>query len=223
MPRFKRGVTHQVLASLFDGVGNDQFQARYRRRRNRAPHLGCAGPIHERDYAAGHRGTVRDRRAAYGRRGRQRCRHHLGQGGVLRRCRPHPPGVARPHLCDTRQGGGRGAGSGATVRRKPQTVAPLPAYRDLRQTLGRGHQRHCGGRWLRACARLSLPRCRTEPEDARRPAGNQGRVVSRRRRHHPHLAHAGPGRCAAIPAQGRSASCRARQGDEIDRCRGAAR
>ena len=40
----------------------------------------------------------------------------------------------------------------------------------------------------------------TKSESAARPAGDQGGVVSRCRRHHPHRPHAAAGRCAKFPA-----------------------
>ena len=58
-------------------------------------------------------------------------------------------------------------------------------------------------------------------EDAARPARDQDRPVSRRRRHSTRRAHAAARRRAAIPAQGRPAQSRSRQGDEADRRRGA--
>ena len=100
----------------------------------------------------------------------------------------------------------RGSREQASVRGKPQVVADRPPHRDLRQAVGRGAQRHRHGRRLRAGARLPSPRRLRERQDAARPAGNQSRPVSRRRRHATHRAHDAAGRCAAIPAQGRSAS-----------------
>ena len=76
-----------------------------------------------------------------------------------------------------------GGGECAAVRRDPQALADLPPHRDLRQALGRGAQRHRHGRRLRARARLSSPRRFRQRQDAARPAGNQSRPVSRRRRH----------------------------------------
>ncbi len=61
------------------------------------------------------------------------------------------------------------------------------------------------------------------PTHAARPAGGQGRPVSRRRRHATRRAHDPARRRAAISAQGRPAAGRARQGDEADRHRRAGR
>ena len=79
-------------------------------------------------------------------------------------------------------------------------------HRDLRQAVGRGDQRHRARRRLRALPRLPSPRRRRQPEDARRAARDQGRPVSRRRRHAAHRPHDAARRRAAIPAQGRPAS-----------------
>ncbi len=61
------------------------------------------------------------------------------------------------------------------------------------------------------------------PQDAPRAAGNQGRPVSRRRRHDAHRAHARARRRAAVPPQGRPDQGRARAGDEAHRRDRAAR
>ena len=109
-------------------------------------------------------------------------------------------------FADMTEVAGRGSGQQAAVRGEPQAFADRPPHRDLRQAVGRGAQRHRDGRRLRAGARLPSPRRRRQRQDAARPAGNQGRPVSRRRRHAAHRAHAAAGRRAAISAQGRSAS-----------------
>ena len=95
-------------------------------------------------------------------------------------------------------------------------------YRRLetsRQAVGRRHQRHRHGRRLRAVPRLPSPRRLRQSEDAARPAGSEGRPVPRRRRHPARRAHDAAGRRAAIPAQGRPAARRPRQGDEAHRQR----
>ena len=132
--------------------GLRQFQARHRRRRHRARHLGRARPLDERDRRQGHRGTVRHHRDGRERRRHQGRGHHLGQGRVLRRRRPHHAGDVRPPIRRRGQGARRGGGRGAPVRGEPQVVGALPAPRDLRQAVGGGDQRHRARRRLRAHA-----------------------------------------------------------------------
>ena len=147
--------------------------------------------------------------------------HHLGQGHVLRRRRPHAAGSARPHLRRAGQDAGRGGRGHEAVRGEPQAVAALPAARDLRQAVGRRDQRHRARRRLRALPRLPSPHRRRQRQDPRRPARGQDRPVPRRRRHAARRAHDGAGRRAAIPAQGRPAPAQPRQGDEARRRGGA--
>ena len=109
----------------------------------------------------------------------------------------------------------------ARLRGEPQALAALPAARNLRQAVGRGDQRHRARRRLRAVPRLPPPRRVRQSEVARRPARDQDRAVSRRRRHAAHRAHDAARRRAAIPAQGRPDQARAGQGHE-DRRRGGA-
>ncbi len=92
---------------------------------------------------------------------------------------------------------GRGSGKREAVRREPQAVAAVPAHRDLRQAVGRRHQRHRGRRRFRADARLPSSHRRRQRTDPARSARDQGRFVSGRRRHAAHRAHAGrhPTRC----------------------------
>ncbi len=91
----------------------------------------------------------------------------------------------------------RGSGRRFRVRGKPQAVAALSAHRNLRQAVGLRAQRHRHGRRLRTRARLPSPRRRRQSEDAARPARDQDRTVSRRRRHAARRAHDGcpPTRC----------------------------
>ena len=124
---------------------------------------------------------------------------------------------------DTARRQRRGGRRAIRVRRKPQAVAALSPHRDLRQAVGLRAQRHGDGRRLRTGARLPSPRRRRQCEDAARPARDQDRPVPRRRRHATRRAHAAARRCAAIPAQGRPAQNRPRQGDEARRQRRAAR
>ena len=179
-----------------------QFQARNRRRRHRARHLGYARPLDERDRPQGHRGALRDRREGRRRRGDQGRGDHIRQGDVLRRRRPHHAGKARREFAEARQGQGRGSGRGALFE-ESRKLSLL--YRRLET---------CGKPWVAAIngtalgggfelPRLPPPRRGGQPEDARRPAGGQGRPVSRRRRHAAHRAHDAAGRRAAVPAQGR--------------------
>ena len=92
---------------------------------------------------------------------------------------------------------GEEAAAIAALRGEPQMVGALPAARDLRQAVGRGDQRHRARRRLRALPRQPPPRRRRQCQDARRPAGGQGRAVSRRRRHAAHRPHdaTAPTRC----------------------------
>ena len=113
-------------------------------------------------------------------------------------------------------------GAQRILRGEPQALAALSAARDLGQAVGRGDQRHRARRRLRAVPRLPSSRRLRQSEVARRPARDQDRAVSRRRRHPAHRAHDAAGRRAAVPAQGRPDQARAGQGHE-DRRRGGAR
>ncbi len=109
----------------------------------------------------------------------------------------------------------------ADLRGEPQALAALSAAGNLRQAVGRGDQRHGARRRLRAVPRLPSPHRGRQSEDARRPARDQDRPVSRRRRHAARRAHDDAGRRAAVPAQGRPDQARPRQGDEARRRGGA--
>ena len=81
-----------------------QFPLRDRRRRHRARDLGHARPLHERHHPRGDGGAGADRRDGRGRRGHQGLRHHLRQGGVLGRRRPHhAPGPRRANMRGSRR------------------------------------------------------------------------------------------------------------------------
>ena len=142
---------------------------------------------------------------------------HLGQGHLFRRRRPHHAGEPQRDLRRHGAPAGRGSGDRQAVRGEPQAVAALSAPRDERQAVGRGDQRHRARRRVRALPRLPSPGRGRQPEDARRPARDQGRPVPRRRRHPARRPHDGAGRRAADAAQGRPAACRSRQGDEAGR------
>ena len=115
---------------------------------------------------------VRHRREGRGRRRHQRRGHHLRQGDVLRRRRPHHARNFQPRVRRHREGARRGAGDRAAVRGEPQALAALPPARDLRQALGRRDQRHRARRRLRAVPRLPSPRrgrqCRRRASACRR-------------------------------------------------------
>ena len=65
---------------------------------------------------------------------------------------------------------------------------------------------------------LPLPRRRRQSKDPSRPAGNQGRAVSRRRRHPARAAHRVAAGCDAVAAEGRGDQSRQGQGAEPDSC-----
>ena len=165
----------------------------------------------------GDRGAVEHRREGRGRRRDQGRGHHLGQGHVLRRRRSHAAGNARR------------APSTTWPRRRARRPRPRRCSRRAascrsstggsRPAASRGSPRSTAPRWAAASSspRLPPPHRRRQREDPPRPARDQGRAVSRRRRHAAHRAHDAAGRRAAIPAQGRPAHARPRQGDEADR------
>ena len=155
------------------------FKVDHRRRRHRPRHLGCAGPLDERDLA----GEAIEELAALV---EQLAADAAVKGVVITSGKDTFCAGADLTLLESlgrifadaprRQ---RGTGGDAPVRGKPQAVAALSPHRDLRQAVGRGDQRHRARRRLRACARLPPPRRRAESADPPRAAGNQGRPVSR--------------------------------------------
>ena len=199
-----------------------QLQDGYRRRRNCARHLGHAGRPPESDRCLDHRGAVADRREGRIRRRDQGRGHHVGQGHVLVRRRPHAAGGTWPHLPGAREVARRGSRGDAAVRGQPQAVAALPAAGNMRQAVGRGDQRHGARRRLRALPCLPPAHRRRQRQDPRRSAGGEDRPVPRRRRHAARRADGDARRCAAVPAQGRPTPAQPRQGDEARR-RGGAR
>ncbi len=92
---------------------------------------------------------------------------------------------------------------------------------NLGQAVGRGDQRHRARRRVRDHARLPSSGGGGQSEDPGGRAGDQGRAVSRRRRHPAHPAHDPGERGAAGAAQGRPDPARPRQGDEARRRGGA--
>ena len=68
-------------------------------------------------------------------------RHHLQQGGVLRRRRSLDARGHEPHLCEDAEGEGRGRGQPDAVRPEPPFLAGVPQHRNLGQAVGRRHQR----------------------------------------------------------------------------------
>ena len=100
-------------------------------------------------------------------------------------------------------------GEEAAMRVFYRSLAPAFAHLsqagDLRQAVRRRDQRRVRGRRIRAGALLPLPHRRRCRQGARRPAGDQGRPVPRRRRHAARrAADADPGRLANA-VQGRTA------------------
>ena len=106
-----------------------QFQARHRRRRHRARHLGRARPLDERHRPQGDGGALRHRREGRGRRRDQGRGHHLRQGHVLRRRRPHHAGNAQPRVRRHREDAGRGDGRSQRVYEESRKLSQL--YRRL--------------------------------------------------------------------------------------------
>ena len=152
------------------------------------------------------------------RQGRRRRRdqgrgRHLRQGDLLRRRRSHDAARHGARIRARRQGGGRGEGDARLLRPLAPAVAHLPQARELRQTLRRGDQRRLPGRRLRARARLPLSRRRRQRQGARRPAGDQGRPVPRRRRHAARRAADADARRAADAVPRRPAQARRGQED----------
>ena len=173
----------------------------------------------------GDRGTRRDRRARS--RPTPRSRARSSPPARTRSAAAPTSPCWRSMRRDLRRRCSRRKGEEAADQMRVRATAAScrcsTAARDLRQAVGRGAQRHRDGRRLRAGARLPSPHRRRQSEDAARPAGDQGRPVPRRRRHAAHRAHDAAGRRAAIPAQGRPAPARPRQGDEARRRRRAGR
>ena len=80
---------------------------------------------------------------------------------------------------------GRGGCRAAAVRGEPQALAAVPADRDLRQAMGRGAStapRSAAAFELALACHYRVAGAKSE--DPARPAGDQGRTVSRCRRHH---------------------------------------
>ena len=89
-------------------------------------------------------------------------------------------------------------------------ILDLSQAGDLRQAVRRRDQRRLHGRRLRAGARLPLPHRRRQRQGARRPAGDQGRPVPRRRRHAARRAADADARRVADAVQGRPDHARPR-------------
>ncbi len=199
-----------------------QFQVRRRRRRHCTRHLGHARPLDERDRRQGRSGARCHHRAR-----QERCRHqgrgrHLGQGQLQRRRRSELLGIAEPGFQRNRQARRRGGGDRAAVRAGSEPLAVVPTARNLRQAVGRRHQRHRARRRAGALPRLSLPGRGGQSQDPRRAPRDQGRAVPRRRRHAAHRSDAAARGRVAGSAQGRPDPARSRQIDEARR-RGRAR
>ena len=116
----------------------------------------------------GDRPNSAHRRKGRGRRRHQGRGHHLRQGYVRRRRRPHDAGNASAHVTTTLlKSKGEEAAATMLFEREPQAVAALPPARNLRQAVGRGAQRHRDGRRLRA---LRSPAITASPRIIRRRA-----------------------------------------------------
>ena len=179
------------------------FRTRDRRRRNRVGQLGHAGAFDERADAGGDRRNQRDRRSCREGFSHQRRGIHFGQGRLLRRRGPDHAAGHGQGIRARRQSRRRGGGDAVLLRPLAPALADLSEAGNLGQAVRRGDQRRLHGRRLRAGARLPLPHRRRQRQGARRPAGNQGRPVSRRRRHAAHrAADADAGRPADV-VQGR--------------------
>ena len=145
-----------------------QFQARHRRRRHRARHLGHARPLDERHRPQGHRGARRHRRAGRGRRRDQGRGHHLRQGDVLRRRRPHHAGNLQPRVRrHRRRRRARRWRDHAALRGEPQALAALPAARNLAASRG---SRRSTARRSAAASSFASPAITASPPTIRRRA-----------------------------------------------------
>ena len=125
-------------------------------------------------------------------------------------------GMSRSYA-ETLKAQGRGSGQPVLFDAEPTFLAGVPLDRDLRQAVGRRHQRACARRRLRTDAVVPLPRRRRKSEDPSRPARSQGRAVPRRRRHPACAAHRAAAGCDAVAAEGRGDQSRQGQGAETDR------
>ena len=182
----------------------DQLSFRNRRRRHRARDLGHAGPVDERDQRRGRRRARPDRRQDRERRSDQRRRLHLRQGWLRGGRGPDDARDRRQGIRAPRQGRRQGRGDARLRRRDEAIVARLPPPRNLRQTGRRRDQRRVHGRRFRTGAGVPLSHRRRYGQGARRTAGDQGRALSRRRRHAARRAADADAGRAADAAQGRS-------------------
>ena len=143
--------------------------------------------------------TDHDRRRDQGRR------HHLGQGRLLRRRRSHHAEDDGRRICPPREGRGPAGGDGASSSTAPRSSTSSIA--GSRPAASRSPSRSTAPAWA-AASRLALAchyrdRLR-QRQDPRRPAGDQGRPVPRRRRHAARRAPDADGGRAADAVQGRA-------------------
>ena len=125
-----------------------------------------------------------DRRKGRGRRRHQGRGHHVRQGGVFRRRRPHDAaGHGRANSRAIAKAEGEEAAMRAFSEGMRRLNPALSPARDLRQAVRRRDQRRLPGRRLRTALACHYRVVSDEREDPRRPAGDQGRPVPRRRRH----------------------------------------
>ena len=150
-----------------------QLQARHRRRRHRARHLGRARPLDERHRPQGHRGALRHRRSRW--RPTPAIKGAVITSGKDTFCAGADLTMLEMfsrQFADMVEGARRGGRQCNALRGEPQAVAALPAARDQRQAVGRRDQRHGARRRLRALPRLPPPhrrrQCRRRASACRR-------------------------------------------------------
>ena len=183
-----------------------ELPLRDRRRRHRARDLGHARPFDERHHARGDgRARARSSSASRG-RGRSRA----ASSPPARRPSPAAPTSRCCRACggryaSARQGEGRGGGDARLLRGESRKLSLL--YRRL-ETCGKPFAAAIHGICLGGAFELALA-CHyrvvvRRRHDPRRPARDQGRAVSRRRRHAARGAPDADRRRAADAVQGRA-------------------
>ena len=202
-----------------------QFQARHRRRRHRARHLGHARPLDERHRPQGDGGA----RPPSSSRSRATPRSRARSSPRARR-RSAPAPTSPCSKCSA-------ANSPTSAQTQGEEMARSQRLFEESRKLSQLYRRleTSGKPWVAAINGMALGggfelclACHhriasDNPKIARRPARDQDRAVPRRRRHAAHRAHDAARRRAAVPAQGRPDQARAGQGHEARRRGGAAR
>ena len=154
------------LQSAEPGDDHLKLQARYRRRWHRAHLLGRAGSLDERDHARGHRGIGGPRRAAHERCRGERRRHYIGEERVLRGADLSLLELLSRTFGTFASEHGEEKAAERLFEESRKLSLLYRRDRDLRQTLGRGHQWHRGRRRVRAFA---LPATIASRRRIRRP------------------------------------------------------